>query len=86
MSIKFNSPARLYLGRNRETALAQGAKSFPNAAAAIRFAMEEAAPVSLHGALLVVGDEGYSGARIKALYHSDAYPLRRKDDIAREFA
>lgn len=84
--IEFNTRARLYLGRDRATALAQGAKTFRTAAEAIRFAMEEAAPVSLHGALLVVGNEGYSGARIKAFYASAAYPLKRKADIAREFS
>jgi hypothetical protein len=82
----FNARARMYLGRDRATALAQGAKSFRTAAEAIRFAIEEAAPVSLHGALLVVGNEGYSGARLKALYASAGYPLRRKADIAREYS
>src|SRR5690554_4469324 len=82
----FNTRARLYLGRDRATALAQGAKTFRSAAEAIRFATEEAAPVSLHGALLVVGNEGYSGARIKALYASGNYPLRRKADLARQFS
>lgn len=82
----FNARARMYLGRDRATALAQGAKTYKTAAEAIRFAIEEAAPVSLHGALLVVGNEGYSGTRIKALYESPAYPLRRKADLAREFS
>lgn len=84
--IEFNAHARLYLGRDRATALAQGAKIYDTAAEAIRFAMEEAAPVSLHGALLVVGNEGYSGARIRALYNSNAFPLKRKADVAREFS
>ncbi len=76
----------MYLGRDRATALAQGPKTFRTAAEAIRFAVEEAAPVSLHGALLVVGNEGYSGARIRAIYDSPAYPLRRKADLAQEFS
>ena len=82
----FNARARLYLGRDRATALAQGAKAYNTAAEAIRFAMEEAAPVSLHGALLVVGNEGYSGAHIRTLYASSTYPLKRKADVAREFS
>lgn len=84
--IDFNARARLYLGRDRATALAQGAKTFRTAAEAIRFSMEEAAPVSLHGALLVVGNEGYSGARIKAFYGAPTYPFKRKADIAKEFS
>lgn len=76
--IDFSARARLYLGRERATALAQGAKTFKTAAQAIRFAIEEAAPVSLRGALLVVGAQGYSGDAIKTLYASTAYPLARK--------
>lgn len=85
-TLNFHSPARLYLGPNRETALSQGAKSFRSAAEAIRFAIEEAAPVSLHGALLVVGNDAWSGPQIKIQYTSARYPLKRKSEIEREFS
>ncbi|MCD7059449.1 hypothetical protein [Pelagibacterium xiamenense] len=78
----FTARARLYLGSDRTTALSLGAKTFKTAAAAIRFAMEEAAPVSLRGALLVVGAEGYSGEAIRALYSDPAYPLCRNGAAA----
>lgn len=85
-TINFHHPARLYLGVDRATALAQGAKAFPYAAHAIRFALEEVAPVSLRGAMLVIGSDAYSGAQMREFYNSPAYPLKRKADIAREFA
>ena len=58
----YSSRAELYLGSTSDTALAQGPRSFRTAAHAIRFAVEEAAPVSLHGARLVIGDTVFSGA------------------------
>ncbi|WP_404405509.1 hypothetical protein [Pelagibacterium halotolerans] len=78
----YTARARLYLGSDRTTALSLGAKTFKTAAAAIRFAVEEAAPVSLRGALLIVGTEGHSGNAIRALYANPAYPLPRKSAAA----
>jgi len=70
--------AELYLGRDWETAAAQGPRGFKTAANALRFALEEAAPVSLHGARLQIGDKVFAGDDLVSLYRSRQYPLRRK--------
>jgi hypothetical protein len=72
------APAELYLGRDWENAAAQGPRTFRTAASAIRFALEEAAPVSLHGARLRVGDSLFTGAELARLYGGRDYPLPRK--------
>ena len=77
--------AELYLGSTREIALAQGPRSFPTVAHAIRFAVEEAAPVSLHGARLVIGDTVFTGPDLVRLHRSPDYPLpRRRTHTARK--
>nr|WP_295891415.1 hypothetical protein [uncultured Devosia sp.] len=79
----FHARAELYLGSDRHTAIAQGARRFASAAQAIRFAIEEAAPVSLHGAMLKIGDATFAGDDLAALYRSAAFPLPRRQDIKR---
>jgi hypothetical protein len=74
----FQAPAELYLGRDWPTAAAQGSRIFITAAKAIRFAIEEAAPVSLHGARLLIGTASFSGEELVRLYGSAGYPLPRK--------
>ncbi|MGV8952771.1 MAG: hypothetical protein ACOH2M_16855 [Cypionkella sp.] len=74
----FQAPAELYLGRDWPTAAAQGSRIFTSAAKAIRFAVEEAAPVSLHGARLQIGTSSFSGEDLVRLYTSASYPLARK--------
>ena len=59
---------------------AQGARTFASAAQAIRFAFEEAAPVSLHGVLLRIGTASYQRDELAELYRSPAFPLPRKGD------
>ena len=76
--MNFQAHAELYLGSDWHQAAAQGPRAFPTAAQAIRFAMEEAAPVSLHGARLKVGDTIVEGEALKWLYRSPDYPLPRK--------
>ncbi|WP_127144845.1 hypothetical protein [Pelagibacterium montanilacus] len=76
--IDLNSRAALYLGSGWENAREQGARAFPTAAQAIRFAMEEAPPVSRRGALMVVDGRSCSGADIEDIYRSRAYPYPRK--------
>jgi hypothetical protein len=71
-TIDFNIPADLFLGSDRATAQAQGHRHFTTTRAAIRFAMEQAAPVSLRGALLRSGERWLSGDDIRSLYVSDA--------------
>jgi hypothetical protein len=70
--------AELYLGRDHQTALAQGPRGFQTAAKALRFAFEEAAPVSLRGAQLRIGGKLYAGEQLASLYRDRRYPLRRK--------
>jgi hypothetical protein len=70
--------AELYLGRDSQTAAALGPRPFRLAANAIRFAIEHAAPVSLHGARLRVGDREFSGVALRGLYDAADYPLERR--------
>ena len=76
-TIDLTTPADLYLGSDHNTARAQGHRHFRNALSAIRFAMEQAAPVSLRGAMLRAGGELLDGEDIRALYHSDRRFARR---------
>jgi len=82
----FHARAELYLGSDRHTAIAQGARTFATVAQAIRFAFEEAAPVSLHGAMLKVGDATFLREDLAELYRSPAFPLPRKQDVKRSRA
>ena len=79
----YHARAELYLGSDRPTAMAQGGRTFATAAQALRFAFEEAAPVSLHGAMLKVGGMTYAGTDLAALYRSPAFPLPRKPSVRR---
>lgn len=79
--INYTAEAALYLGSDWQTALHHGARTFPSAAKAIRFALEEAAPVSLRGALMVVNGRPYSPGEMQSLYHSGTYPYARKSEI-----
>ncbi|MBU1306026.1 MAG: hypothetical protein KKF33_10970 [Alphaproteobacteria bacterium] len=74
----FQAPAELYLGSDWHAAAAQGPKAFRTAAQAIRFALEEAAPVSLKGASLQVANKRHSNDAMIWLYRSPDYPLPRK--------
>lgn len=73
--------AELYLGSDHQSARAEGPRAFASAAKALRFAIEEAAPVSLRGARLHVGARTFARADMLALYGSERYPLTRKTDI-----
>ncbi|WP_108396185.1 hypothetical protein [Devosia submarina] len=74
-SIDYNARAELFLGSDRPTALAQGPRNFRTAAQALRFAFEQAAPVSLRGASLRIGTRNFTGEDMARLYHSPDYPL-----------
>jgi hypothetical protein len=63
------SAAELYLGSDFATATAQGPREFRSAAKALRFAIEEAAPVSLRGARLRMGGRTLGRADMLALYN-----------------
>ena len=71
--------AELYLGSDRTSAVAQGPRAFGSAAKALRFAIEEAAPVSLRGARLHIGNRVFARNDMLALYNSHRYPLTRKN-------
>jgi hypothetical protein len=82
----YHARAELYLGSDPHTAMALGARTFATAAQALRFAFEEAAPVSLHGAALKVGGTLFAGDTLADLYRSAEFPLPRKHDIKRSRA
>lgn len=73
--------AELYLGSDLTTAMSSGPRGFRSAAKALRFAVEEAAPVSLRGARLRIGDRIFARSDMIALYNSRRYPLARKPTI-----
>ncbi|MDC9823307.1 hypothetical protein PRN20_06155 [Devosia sp. ZB163] len=70
----FAAPGKLFLGSDVDTALAQGPRTFRTAANAIRFAMEHAAPVSLRGAMLIVGKRSYGPDQIRSLHRALPQP------------
>lgn len=61
-------PGDLLLGSSVAAALEQGPRRFRTVARAVCFAMEQAAPVSLRGAQLVVADHAYGPDDIRALH------------------
>ncbi|SFV30149.1 hypothetical protein SAMN05216456_0926 [Devosia crocina] len=63
-----SAPGHLFLGSDIQTARALGARRFSSAAKAVRFAMEQAAPVSLRGAMLLVGEESLGPDQIRSLH------------------
>ena len=78
----FLAQAELYLGSDRTSAAAHGPRAFGSAAKALRFAIEEAAPVSLRGARLRIGEKTFARADMLALYNSRRYPLARKNAVS----
>jgi len=70
--------AELYLGSDWDTATSLGSRAFRRAAHALRFAFEEAAPISLRGARLRVGERQFTKHELRGLYTSSHYPLPRK--------
>lgn len=76
--------AELYLGSDWQSATAHGPRDFKSAAKALRFAIEEAAPVSLRGARLKVGSRTYSRDGMLSLYRSGNYPLPRKNAVSKQ--
>ena len=81
-STDFLAAAELYLGSDRTNALAHGPRAFRTVANALRFAIKEAAPVSLRGARLHVGGKTFARTDMLALYRSRRYPLSRKNSVA----
>ena len=74
----YAAPAELYSGgpaRSRRAPV--GYRRFPDAAQAIRFAVETLAPMALQGACIEIDEIRYTGAEIERLYKSEDYPLER---------
>ncbi|WP_164550485.1 hypothetical protein, partial [Devosia equisanguinis] len=63
-----NDSGTLFLGSDHQTARTLGPRHFRSAAKAVRFAMEHAAPVSLHGALLTIGNRQFGPHQIRRLH------------------
>lgn len=63
-----NDSGTLFLGSDRQTARTLGPRHFRSAAKAVRFAMEHAAPVSLRGALLTIGNRQFGPHQIRRLH------------------
>lgn len=76
--------AELYLGSDWDTATTLGSRAFRRAAHALRFAFEEAAPISLRGARIRIGERQFAGRELRGLYNSLHYPLPRKRGLRTE--
>jgi hypothetical protein len=81
MTPNLTGASELFLGRDRATALALGPRRFRTAVNAIRFAMEQAAPVSLRGAILKVGTRQFGPAEIQRLHRKMAATASSYDDF-----
>jgi hypothetical protein len=79
--IDYHARAELFLGSDQQTALEQGSRTFRTAALALHFAFEHAAPVSLRGARLEVGEQSYGPGELYAFYRSAEYPLPRRQEV-----
>jgi hypothetical protein len=75
----YNAEAELFATRKRlRRRQSFGYKRFPQAADAIRFAMESLPPESLVGAFLEVAEQRYGSTDIRRLYESAEYPFARR--------
>ncbi|SMQ75942.1 hypothetical protein SAMN06295905_2471 [Devosia lucknowensis] len=63
-----SAPGELFLGSDVTTAQALGGRHFGTAARAVRFAMEQAAPVSLRGASLRIGAADFGPGQIRRMH------------------
>lgn len=63
-----NAPGQLFLGADLAAAKAQGPRNFRKSGNAVRFAMEQAAPVHLRGALLKIDGQSFGPAQIAKMH------------------
>jgi hypothetical protein len=73
----YAAPAELFPSRNRRVASKVKYRRFDKAADAIRFAVEELPEPQLLGAYIEVENGRLGHKDIRALYESEAYPLKR---------
>jgi hypothetical protein len=76
MSVDYSAPAELFPGK-RAGINSIRYRRFPNAAEAIRYAIEDMHRDLLNGAMLEINERRYPGAQIRGLYDAPAYPLKR---------
>jgi hypothetical protein len=76
MSINYAAPAELFPSRRYAKSLASY-RRFPNAAEAVRYAVEEMPAAWLIGTFLDIDGTRYEGRAIRALYDAEGYPLER---------
>ena len=75
----YTAPAELFVGKNRVSPRGSPTsyRRFPTSAEAIKYAVETLENVALLGAALVVGEDRFEGAEIRALYEGKRFPLSR---------
>ena len=73
----YNAPAELFPSRNRKIASKVRYRRFDKASEAIRFAVEELPEPLLLGAYIEIREKRFGHQDIKALYESEAYPLKK---------
>jgi Arc/MetJ-type ribon-helix-helix transcriptional regulator len=78
----YSASAELFPSRNRRVASKVKYRRFDRAAEAIRFAVEELPEQQLLGAYIEVESGRFGHKEIRALYESDAYPLKRTKKAA----
>ena len=81
MSVDYAAPAELFPSRRYAKSLARY-RRFPNAAEAVRYAVEEMPAAWLIGTFLDIDGTRYEGRSIRALYDAEAYPLERAKNAA----
>jgi len=81
MSINYSAPAELFPGKRAGISSIRY-RRFPNAAEAVRYAIEDMHRDLLNGAMLEINGRRYPGAQIRALYDAPSYPLQRVVEAA----
>ncbi len=81
MTINYAASAELFPSRRYAKSLARY-RRFPNAAEAIRYAVEDMPAAWLIGTFLDIDGKRYEGRAIRALYEAEGYPLERAKTAA----